>query len=392
MIWILIVAVVALAAALAWWALSRGRSSASSASDQPRQPAPPTLPAAAAPSAASPAPAGRPTPSGAAPALPPMEAPAPLAAFRREPAAALQAAQRDALMQRLERLHRPAPALHALSSPAFLQKTTSSQLANVVLSEPAIAAKVLATVNSPLYGLRTPVVQIGQGITFLGLNTVRALCLQHLLSDAFPTPPDGLRPLFDRQWQATAAASELCARVGQKLGLAETGAAVTQVVLASLAPLAVLTLLPAEQTNAWAQGDGLARAQLEQEALGLSGAEIGRLLMQSWALPDALTDAVARLHGWLETPATAIHPEATAQALAYWCLRMGERLAARQIEDWQAFDWLADDAIDTVLARSYLAAALGSRLSAALQDPQVHQALRPWLPAAAAAPQDPATA
>jgi HD-like signal output (HDOD) protein len=58
-------------------------------------------------------------------------------------------------------------------------------LADMVIAEPQIAAKVLAVVNSPFYGLRSPLGSVGQAVTFMGMNTVRSLCLQYMLDESF---------------------------------------------------------------------------------------------------------------------------------------------------------------------------------------------------------------
>lgn len=44
---------------------------------------------------------------------------------------------------------------------------------------------MLAAVNSPAYGLGRPVAGVGQAVTFMGLNSVRAICMQYALMQAF---------------------------------------------------------------------------------------------------------------------------------------------------------------------------------------------------------------
>ena len=56
------------------------------------------------------------------------------------------------------------------------------------------------------------VVSLGPAITYLGLNTVRSLCLHYMLEDSFQSADRGLRRYFDQVWGASSLASDLCLR------------------------------------------------------------------------------------------------------------------------------------------------------------------------------------
>ncbi len=333
----------------------------------------------------------RPVAAAAPAVLPEPVIPPELAGFERTEPKDLTDDQRSALLERLKHIPRPPRALQQLTSPAFLQKASSSEMAELVLSEPQVAAKVLATVNSPFYGLQKPVAHLGQGITFLGLNTVRSICMQYLLNQSFPTGSAALRPVFDHFWKASAISSELCARLSHKLGMPEGGVMVTQVVLSFLGPMAALTLLPEDRAATFKDVGLLDRSLLEQQVLGLSGSGLGQLLMTAWGLPESIVTQVSRVDRCLETPYTAVSADATATALSYWCARTGERLVQSTLSDWSTFDWQADDALDTALVRAYLQNALGDRLTLALQEPAVAQSMTNLL-AAGHPPQAPVEA
>ncbi|HEY1091756.1 MAG TPA: HDOD domain-containing protein, partial [Burkholderiaceae bacterium] len=135
-------------------------------------------------------------------AAPVAPIPPALAAFRAQQPEALEPARRAALLADLARIPRPPRALHQLVSPEFLANASSRELSELVAGEPVIAAKIMATVNSPLYRLSTPVTTIGQAVTFLGLNSVRGICMRYLLEDSFSPKSPELRQLFNELWQA----------------------------------------------------------------------------------------------------------------------------------------------------------------------------------------------
>jgi HD-like signal output (HDOD) protein len=189
----------------------------------------------------------------------------------------------------VRRIPQPPAALHQLLSPQFLDRASSNELPELITGEAQIAAKVLATVNAPYDGLKRPVAGIGQAVTFLGLNTVRSICLQNLLDDSFKPTDARLKRAYGEIWNASA----LCTRLAGKLGLPDAGTLAAQVLLSFLGHLATATLLAAHDADAAPVGGSLLdRTRDAQDRLGLSPSEIGALLLQEWGLPATIVDEV----------------------------------------------------------------------------------------------------
>lgn len=352
-------------------------------SDKSQAPAPSGAPRASVPNPAPRAAPTSPQTSAAAP-VPPLALPAELQSFQRLQASDLAPERRAELLQRLGQIPRPPKSLQRLVSPDFVQTATSLELSELVLGEPQVAAKVLATVNSPLYGLSRPVVSLGQGITFLGLNTVRGICVRYMLDQAFPVSDPVIKLALDRMWNASALASELTLRLAPRLGLPDAGALVTQVVLSYLGHQAALSLLTPPQVQELQGQDLLTRTQQEQAWLGLGGAELGRMLMQAWELPASIVSAVTAVDGWLAHPSTENNTSTTGTALCYLCARLGEKLALGDWTDLASHPLQADESIDLLVVKHQLLTTHGERLSEALAAPELQQALQPMLDAMAA--------
>ena len=156
----------------------------------------------------------------------------------------LPAERLEVLREDLRKLPRPPLSLYKLVSPELLDSATSGQISDLITSEALIAAQVLARVNSPFYGMRRPVVSIGQAITFLGLNSVRGICLQYMLEASVRSSSPERKRVIDMVSSASALAGELCFRLAQRLELPAQGSLVTQVVLSFLGHLATASLLP----------------------------------------------------------------------------------------------------------------------------------------------------
>ena len=326
--------------------------------------------AAAAATAAAP-----PRPAPAAAALP--EA---LRSFRPVAHGQLAEAERAALVQRLVSIPPPPLALHKLVSPEFLEAARPSALADTIMAEAQIAARLLATVNSPRYGLRKPVASVVQAVSLLGLNTVRALCMQHLLHNSFAGATPAHRDRLDRLLRTSTCASTLCGQLATALQLPEPGTLVTQCVLSFLGPLACTVLLQPGSAAWGPHARLLERSLAEQQALGLAAGELGALLMQAWGLPPAIVAEVRDVDRLLFTPAHLVDPrQAPRLALCYLSARLGERLAQGQVDDPADLRLDTPGDADFCHLHGYLALPALAGVPAALQSEAVLAPLRPLL-------------
>ena len=311
--------------------------------------------------------------------VPPVAEPEPadIAAFVWLREQDMDAGKRETLVAAIKGIPRPPRSMQQLLSPEFVAKASSSELSELVMGEPLIAARVLATVNAPFYGLHTPVNNIGQAVTFLGINTVRSICLQYMLAEAFKPKLAEAQRSFDAIWRASAIASELCVRLGKALNLPDQGSLSTQVVLSFVGQLATASLIPASGLEQWLSRGRLERARLEQELLGLNASEIGCLLMKTWELPAGLVNDVSGVGRQLVTPYMTTDPvRAPRLALAYFCARLGERLALGQLKTLDGYESRLDGGLDTHHLRASLAHPALARLDQALAAPETQAAVQ----------------
>ena len=251
----------------------------------------------------------------------------------------LPPAQVDALAARLQTIPRPPHALDKLVSAQFLSQASSAELNDLMVGEPQIAAKVLAAVNSPLYGLQKPLGSIGQAATYLGMNSVRQICMQYMLDASFKPTSAQVKACYEQVWNASALSSALCFKLAQLLKLPDPGGLVTQIVLSTLGPLASYALLAPGTVLSLSGMDPIERAKAEQEALGLCATEMGGLLLQSWKLPAGLIADVCDIDRVLVHPSGATADARMARlGLCYLCKHLAGQMVAGTLPDLRAFD------------------------------------------------------
>ena len=280
--------------------------------------------------------------------------------------------RRDALMSVIGGIPCPPQSLHQLLAPDFFERIGPAELTELLRGEPLIAAKVLATVNAPFYGLSHPVTSIEHAVAFLGMETVRNICVQYLLAQAFKPELSSSQRSFDTIWRASSMASELALRLGKALNLPDYGSLATKVVLAFVGHLAAAALLPRNAVDEWLMRSRMERAQMEQEVIGLSAGEVGTLVLRLWALPGELVNDVSDASRVLVTPASAVDPKSLPySALIYLCVGLGERLALGDMFSLAGYDPEDDRSDENHYLRGYLQAPALADLNKVLDSPEL---------------------
>ena len=331
------------------------------------------------PAAAAPGPAAARTAAAAPPlpvSAPELPTPPELAAFGLLHADDMPTERRASYVSVFRDVPRPSRLVQQLLSPDFVNDASSAQLADLIRPEPLLAAKVLAAVNSPLYGLPRPVGGVDQAVVYLGVDSVRVLCLRYTLAESFKSSRPECQRLLETVWSASAMASELTQRLAQQLGLEQRGTMVSAVVLSFLGRLATVASTPAGILATIPPRSLLERKAAEQRKLGLSASEIGRLLMTDWGLPAEVTADAADLDRVLAW--TGPLPERTCNqrlALGYLCARLGERLAHGELAQLADFDLATDPGLELFHLRRHLDAPMLARLHDLLKAPDLSAAM-----------------
>lgn len=188
---------------------------------------------------------------------------------------------------------RDLPSLPAVASRVveLTQKDQVSfrELAETIQNDQALAAKILRTVNSSLFGLRKRCSSINQAIVMLGLSAVKSLALGFSLVGAIKDSGGESFDMVDhwrRALHTGVAAKQIAALAGvpnqeecflggllQDVGMVALHKALGRPYLAAISD---------------AEGDHRKVAKCELDAFQVQHPDIGALLAQRWKLPEEL--------------------------------------------------------------------------------------------------------
>lgn len=309
---------------------------------------------------------------------PPAPLPPALAAFRLVAAEQLEPDARASLAERLQVFPPPPRALRRLLGEGGEVIATPVQLEEMMLGEGTVAYKILAVINSPFHGLPQRVHGIAAAAPALPLCTLRSICLQHLINEAFPIADPAREQDRVAHAQSLAIACELACRLGVKLHLPDVDALVTPVALSFVGRMAAVRLLEKVDPGS----SLLDRSLAEQQALGLSATEIGRLLLRQWGVAEEMVEQACAIDAPLWQPVELVSPsQVIVRAVGYLCARLGELLAAGHLQGLLGFDPADQQRADFHHLRSYLARSALARLPEYLHSADLEHAVQRMLKA-----------
>lgn len=162
-------------------------------------------------------------------------------------------------------------------------------VADVIEKDQGLSAKVLRTVNSPLYGLRQRCGSIPRAMVMMGLGPVKSLAVGFSLVSAVNDDSD-LKFDYVGYWRrglVTAASARI---VAEELGIKEADEAFLGGLLQDVGMIALYRTLGADYLRVLETTGGDHRQLVKHElaALDTQHPDIGALLAQRWRLPDEL--------------------------------------------------------------------------------------------------------
>lgn len=163
------------------------------------------------------------------------------------------------------------------------------ELADTIQNDQALAAKILRTVNSSMFGLRKRCSSINQAIVMLGLAAVKSLALGFSLVAAIK---DAQVESFDMcdYWRRALYSGVAARQIAAKAGIPTQEECFLGGLLQDVGMIALNQAIgPAYLKVLSAAGPEHRKlAHLELEALQVQHPDVGALLAQRWRLPDEL--------------------------------------------------------------------------------------------------------
>jgi len=176
-------------------------------------------------------------------------------------------------------------------------ETGASDLSDAVRSDPALAMRVMRTVNSPYYGLEEKVADLQQAIAILGFREIRNLAVTSHVATLFRTSEGYKHYSRKGLWQHLVATGVVCRMIAQTTGRIPPHEAYLAGLLHDLGLILLDQYAHASFCRVLdAISPDCPTCQVEMELLGFTHAELGQTVAQQWNLPEHLTAAIGFHH------------------------------------------------------------------------------------------------
>ena len=199
----------------------------------------------------------------------------------------------------------PAVALRVMEV-AQSPKSSASDLALVVSSDPGLSGRLLRVVNSAAYRRTREITSVQEALVTIGFVQARNMAISGAIAGAYA--PDALNALFriETFGRHSIAVAFKAAELAGRARRVDVPSAFTAGILHNMGRLALFYADAAglDQAVAEAMKREVTLEEVERELLGFDHAEIGGRLAKKWSLPEPIQEAIARHHDSLGNEAS----------------------------------------------------------------------------------------
>lgn len=176
-------------------------------------------------------------------------------------------------------------------------EASSDTISHALRNDPAICAQVLKIANSSLYGFQSKIDTISRAVTIIGQDAVLNLVLATASIQMFSRYK---LPNFDIQeyWEHSIRSAILAQELARTCNVLQTESYFVAGLLHDLGTMVIAVKLPELSRALYMRlaDDMTPRYEIEHQSLGFTHADVGAELLNLWAFPEHLIDAVRYHH------------------------------------------------------------------------------------------------
>ena len=195
------------------------------------------------------------------------------------------------------------PLLHYLEQPP--EDIDMQKVTELIAQDKSLAAQCLQMANSPLFGRWQVVDSLRAAILGLGFQRVSDIALSCSVLNLTPNDNTAIDPVIF--WEHSLGCALVCRHFARRISYHDPQKAYLAGLLHDLGIIVNLWTLPREFGASYkrARIDGLPLHEAEHVHLGFTHCGSGRVLAESWHLPDDLHAVVSRHHSEYHSDANA---------------------------------------------------------------------------------------
>jgi HD-like signal output (HDOD) protein len=171
--------------------------------------------------------------------------------------------------------------------------STMDDLAEVLKMDPAISARLLRIVNSPLYGFPKQIDTISRAVNIIGMQAINDLVTATTIGRTFSGMTVQLMdgPMF---WRKSVLCALLAGKIAKSCGIHDSERFFIEGLLRDIGHFVLYQTIPQRAQSALIEAGYLeaSLAEVEQSNIGCDFTEVGAELIRSWGMPTQIEQAV----------------------------------------------------------------------------------------------------
>lgn len=174
------------------------------------------------------------------------------------------------------------------------ENSTAEDIAKIISTDQALAAKVLKIANSAFYGRTSQVVKIGEAVVIIGLTNIKNIIFSIFLEQFYGQKNDNSELLTDL-WKHSLSTALMASKIMERINPENKETAYTAGLLHDIGELILIknereiyqNLLEEIKTE-----ETLPRIVIEESMIGFSHADLGAALARKWNLPRQIRNGI----------------------------------------------------------------------------------------------------
>jgi putative nucleotidyltransferase with HDIG domain len=204
------------------------------------------------------------------------------------------------------------------------ESANAEELAKIVASDPAVAARVLKISNSSFYGCQRQIQTLSSAIVVLGFSTLRSLVVAASVKQVYK--PYGLTEKM--LWEHSFAAGLAARIIATQTRLVNEEEAFLAGLFHDIGKIIMNTLdrNKFQEVMEHCYNEGISFGDAEKSVYPFSHEEVGAYVIKKWNLPDSLSTAILqhhRLEFSIEDSPAQVNLTAVASLADTCCLKLG---------------------------------------------------------------------
>ncbi|MEA3333309.1 MAG: HDOD domain-containing protein [Pseudomonadota bacterium] len=196
------------------------------------------------------------------------------------------------------RLPSPPTVLSRLLKMLAEDRSSAVELAEVILEDPGLTARILRIANSPFYNFSNKIVTVSHAIALLGCQSIRILCASESFLAIFPRRKGSFTPLFQSYCQHSLATALLAKILAEETAIDIDSEKVFIAGLLHDVGKPVLWYNFLDQASMYhdLRSRNLSEREAERLAYGFDHTEVGAWVAGEWGLDSEIAKVMAHHH------------------------------------------------------------------------------------------------